>query len=152
MARHPLPAAIKKARGTDRPSRMNDEPEYKLLTKVQTPSVLKTARARKIFKDKAAQLIAQRILQAPDIDLLTSYANTYDLYLQAVEKQAEEKNLIITVQTKNGMQKQSSPYIKLQRELLPLINSMGAQFGFSPASRSKVNPVDQSDHDDKDFS
>jgi P27 family predicted phage terminase small subunit len=152
MGRHPLPTAIKKARGTAKPSRLNpNEPEFQILSKVSTPTVLKTARARRMFREKSAMLIAQNILQQPDIDMLTAYCNTYDLYLQAMEAQAESKQLVEVVQTKNGKQTISSPYIKLQRELLPLINQMGSNFGFSPVSRSKVI-ASTTDNDNDDFS
>lgn len=151
--RKPTPTALKKVRGTDQPVRMNmNEAEYELLTKVTVPKVLGTKRAQQIFRDKSKQLMAQRILQAPDIDLLTAYANTFDLYLQAIEEQNKpENNLIISVITKSGTAKTTSPYIKLQRELLPLINNMGASFGFTPSSRARVSKPTQHDDNNGDF-
>lgn len=151
MARPKIPTALKKMRGTERPGRATNEPEFQLLTKVSTPAVLKTTRARRMFRDKSTMLINQKILQSPDIDLLTAYCNTFDLYLQAVEKQSEIKTLVETVQTKNGKQLIASPYIKLQRELLPLINQVGTHFGFSPISRAKLQAPPQEDIND-DFS
>lgn len=146
---------MKVIRGTDQPCRMNmDEAKYEALTKVSIPKVLATPRARKIFKDKSKQLISQGILQAPDIDLLTVYANTVDLYFQASEqisntgtKVSEEGihssgGLTVTVHTKNGSYEMVSPYFQIMKQLIPLINSIGGEFGFSPASRAslKIEP------------
>jgi len=152
--RKPLPALIKTQRGTlEKASTNMDETKYDQLTKVSIPKVLATKRSRQIFRDKSKQLIAQRILQAPDIDQLTAYCNTYDLYLQAVEEQNKiENDLVVTVRTKSGEMKMISPYIKLQQQLIPLLNSIGSNFGFSPSSRARiVRPVGSSE-EDKDFS
>lgn len=152
--RKPLPAIIKKQRGTlEGKDSSLEEATYEQLTKVSIPKVLVTKRAREIFRDKSKQLIAQGILQAPDIDQLTAYSNTFDLYLQAVEEQNKEENkLLVSVKTKSGEMQMISPYIKLQQQLLPLINSIGSNYGFSPSSRARIAKPGNMGIEDKDFS
>ena len=125
-------------RGTDQPCRTNlNEMQYEQLTKVAVPKVLNTLRARKIFKERSAELIAKGLLQKPDVDLLTAYANAYDLWMQAVEAQGSE-DLMTIVKTKSGTMTMPSPYIKLQQELINQIKAIGMLFGFSPTSRASM--------------
>lgn len=153
MARKKTPTALKVIRGTDQPCRTNyDEAKYEALTKVSIPKVLSSSRARKIFKDKSTQLIRQGILQAPDIDLLTAYCNTYDIFLQAVEALNDPENdLVVKVVTKKGEMQMISPYLQIQKQLIPLLNSLSSQFGFSPSARAglKLEPKKKENELDK---
>jgi P27 family predicted phage terminase small subunit len=148
-----IPTTLKTIRGTGRPCRANmDEAKYEALTKVAVPKVLTNARAKHIFRDKSKQLIAHGILQVPDIDLLTAYANTYDLYLQAIEEQsAEGMKLTIEVSTKAGKVTMISPFIKIQQQLLPMLNTLSGAFGFSPSARAslKLQPKEKKDDFEK---
>lgn len=153
MGKKKTPTALKVIRGTDQPCRTNyDEAKYEALTKVSIPKVLTSQRARKIFKDKSNQLIRQGILQAPDVDLLTAYCNTFDIYLQAVEQLNDPENpLVVTVQTKKGEMKMISPYLQIQKQLIPLLNSLSSEFGFSPSARAglKLTPAKKENEFDK---
>lgn len=139
--RKPTPNKLKQLRGTDQPVRMNvDEVEYSRITKVSVPRILKTKRAKKIYRERSQVLINMQLLQEPDQDLLVAYANTLDLYYRAVEEMAEA-DLIIDVQTKAGKTKQVNPHLKLMAQLIEIINKLSSHFGFSPSSRAslKVN-------------
>ena len=139
--RKPTPNKLKQLRGTDQPVRMNiDEVEYSRITKVSVPRILKSKRAKKIYRERSQVLINMNLLQEPDQDLLVAYANTLDLYYRAIEEMAEG-DLVVTVHTKSGSSKQVNPYLKLMAQLIEIINKLTGHFGFSPSSRAslKVN-------------
>jgi len=136
--RKPIPGKLKELRGTDQPVRMYGEVEYEQITKVSVPRMLNTTRARKIYKQRAQVLINMKLLQEPDQDLLVAYANALDLYYQCMEEMANEPGLLVNVTTKAGTTRQTNPYLKLQKELLEIINKLAANFGFSPAARAAL--------------
>ena len=148
--RKPIPGKLKKARGTDQPVRMNyDEPTYEKITKISVPRILKSTRAKKIYRERSRVLINMGMIAEPDVDMLVAYANTLDLYYQAVEEQNNnEDGLTVTVKDSKGNVKiMMSPYIKLQKELIETANKLGSQFGFTPSSRAamKVTPEKEQD-------
>lgn len=138
MGRNALPNKMKELRGTDQPVRMMDEVEYEMVTKVSVPRILTTSRAKKIYRERSQVLINMKLLQQPDMDLLVAYANTLDMYFQAIEKQKDEDMVIELINTKGNKMMVISPYIKLQKELLELSIKLASQFGFSPASRASL--------------
>ena len=145
--RKPLPARVKQLRGTDQPCRTSmDEMEYEKLTKVAVPKILNSTRARKIFKERAAELIAKGMLQKPDVDLLTAYANAYDMWMKATE-QLNEDGLTVVMKTKTGSMTMAHPLISVSSTMLNHVKSIGLLFGFSPSARAslKMEPKKQED-------
>ena len=136
--RKSLPNKIKTLRATDQPVRMMDEVEYERISKVTVPRILSTTRARKIYKERSQVLINMKLLQEPDQDLLVAYANTLDLYYQAIEKQKNEDLVTELVNAKGHKMQVISPYIKLQKDLLEMVNKLSGHFGFSPSSRASL--------------
>ena len=148
--RKPLPGKLKKSRGTDQPVRMNyDEPTYEKITKVSVPRILKSSRAKKIYRERSRVLINMGIIAEPDVDMLVAYANTLDLYYQAVEEQNKSENaLTVKVTDSKGNNKiMMSPYIKLQKELIEVANKLGSQFGFTPSSRASLKVAPEKEQD-----
>lgn len=137
--RKALPNKVKELRGTDQPVRMIDEVEYERITKISVPRILTTTRARKIYRERSQVLINMQLLQEPDQDLLVAYANTLDLYYQAIELQKDQELVLEMINTKGQTMKVISPYIKLQKELLDIVNKLSGHFGFSPSSRASLN-------------
>ena len=137
--RKKVPSRIKELRGTDQPVRMNtDEVVYESITKVTVPKILKSKRARQIYKERAQVLINQKLLQQPDMDLLVAYANTYDMYLEAVESQQDQDLIKTVIGPTGGTKNVVSVYIQLQLTLLEMVNKIGAHFGFTPSSRASL--------------
>lgn len=137
--RKPLPGKLKELRGTDQPVRMYGEVEYEQVTKVSVPRILASRRAKKIYKERAQVLINMKLLQEPDQDLLVAYANALDLYYTCMEEMAkEEEPLLVEVTNKSGTTRQANPYLKLQKELLEMVNRLAANFGFSPSARAAL--------------
>ena len=84
-----LPVEVKKLRGTTQPCRDKASESagaaIARLTDVKPPSWLDSD-AKRIFKDKAGQLIALQVLTILDIDLLALYAQSYSLIIEALKK------------------------------------------------------------------
>ncbi|MDR2919701.1 MAG: P27 family phage terminase small subunit [Tannerella sp.] len=150
-----IPNEVKKMRGTDQPCRMKQSAfnvdrisDIKKITSTKNLKLLPTKRAKDIFKQKANQLIALRVLTELDIEHLAVYANSLDIAFScmegmrepAVEKYNKEGFLIGYV---------PRPEIAMYKQMVEQINRIGAEFGFTPISRQRINQVPE---DGKSFS
>lgn len=117
---------------------MSGEDALEPLADVRPPAWL-SSEAKKIFKTKAQQLISLGVLTALDIDLLALYATSYADAVDSIRSLNTDGRIIIFTddegKTTGGM---VNPAIKLYYESLKVINQLGGQFGFSPASRSSL--------------
>jgi P27 family predicted phage terminase small subunit len=143
--RKKIPDQIKTLRGTDQPCRMNGntntEPISDISAIVNTGQlrILKTASAKKIFKEKANQLIQLKNLTEMDLEQLAIYANNLDELFNCMKElkkgkfreQYDENGLIVRFV--------ENPYLKLYKDLQPLIAKTASEFGFTPVSRMKFS-------------
>ncbi len=141
---------VKKLRGTDQPCRMsgNIDQADKLtsidqITSTAKLKVLKTKRAKDIFKTKANQLIALGVLTEMDIEHLALYAFSLDFVftcmsdiMDNVEKGARMMDGI-AIKEVNTMFK-----------AFDYVNRLGADFGFTPMSRQKMNQSPKEEEDE----
>lgn len=146
--RKPISNELKRLRGTDQPVRMRDEGNSEILTRVSTPAVLKSRRARKIFKDKAALLIAQRVLTQNDIEQLTIYSYSLDTVFECIENMEEGKFKPLKDEKGRIYKFIENPYLTLYRQMVEIVNKIGSDFGFNPVSRSKVKGAEKKQTDD----
>lgn len=143
--RKPIPDELKKLRGTDQPCRMSNTVEYaeritdiKMITSTSRLKLLPTKRAKDIFKQKANQLIALGILTVLDIEHLAVYANSLDVLFSCMESMRNEptpkynKNMELIGYVPD-------PSINMYRQMVEHVNRIGAEFGFTPISRQKIN-------------
>lgn len=155
--RKAIPDELKALRGTDQPCRMSGKvdsaeriTDVKQITSTKNLKLLPTKRAREIFKQKANQLIALKILTELDIEHLAVYANSLDVLfdcmenmrLPAVEKVNKEGDLIGYV---------PRPEIAMYKQMVEHVNRIGSEFGFTPMSRQRINaapPEDKSAFDE----
>lgn len=142
--RKPLPDAVKVMRGTDQPCRMAGDDGVEKLTDIRQITsaarlkLLPTKRAKDIFKTKANQLIALRVLTELDLEHLAVYANSLDVLFSclegmrrpAVPKYDKDGNLTGYV---------APPEVALYRQMVDNVNRIGAEFGFTPVSRQRIN-------------
>lgn len=153
--RKATPNALKELRGTDQPVRMRDEisvvPITDPIVSIPRGSQLQTKRARDIFKKKANQLIALRVLTEMDLELLGVYASALDMFYSCVEKIGSE-DLVVEVIGKNGTTLVKNPYLSIMSDMVDTINRIGGEFGFSPVSRQKLKAeVKEEDNPFKDL-
>lgn len=153
--RKPIPDAVKVMRGTDQPCRMSgDDGVEKIesinqITSCSRMKLLPTKRAKEIFKTKANQLIALRVLTELDLEHLAVYANSLDVLftcLDGMRRPAEEKydkngNLIGYI---------APPELGLYKQMVEHVNKIGAEFGFTPLSRQRINQAPAKEKDEFD--
>ncbi len=99
-----------------------------------------TARGQRIFIRQATFLIGLKVLQTNDLDALVLYAESYDMALKCmanINKQAWFKPKC----DEGGQQVGwiDNPYLKQFDKLCKTINSIGTQYGFTPASRIRLS-------------
>lgn len=136
--RKPISNALKSLRGTDQKIRLRNEEKVETLTKVSVPAVLKSKRAKKIFRDKAKQLIERRILSVNDIEQLTIYSYSLDTVFECMENLEEGKFKALKDDKGRIYKFVENPYLPLYRQMVDIVNKIGSDFGFNPVSRSKV--------------
>lgn len=143
--RKALPDTIKVLRGTDQPCRMSGAvdlaekiTDIKKITSTARLKLLPTKRAKEIFKTKANQLIALGVLTNLDIEHLAIYANSLDVLFSCMEGMREPAT---EKYNKNGnlVGYVPRPEIAMYKQMVEHVNRIGAEFGFTPVSRQKLN-------------
>lgn len=151
--RRPLPDAVKVLRGTDQPCRLSGDDGVEKLTDIgQITSaarmkLLPTRRAKEIFKTKANQLIALRVLTELDLEHLAVYANSLDVLFSCLDgmrqppkpKRDRTGNLVGYIQP---------PELTLYRQMVEQVNRIGAEFGFTPVSRQRIHAGQPEERDE----
>lgn len=139
------PDAVKVLRGTDQPCRMSGSvdkadkvTDIKRILSTSRLKLLPTKRAKEIFKTKANQLIALGVLTELDIEHLAVYANSLDVLFTCMEgmrepaKEKHDKDGNLTGYI-------TPPETKMYKQMVDDVNRIGAEFGFTPISRQKIN-------------
>lgn len=148
--RKKIPDELKALRGTDQPCRMVGK-----VTPVQ-PSVVTIPRsglkgtAKKVFEVVAAELVDNRLLDLVGVDLVVAYAREMGLYHDAM-REAEKEGFILEIETKFGTTKIVNPKRKVAESALANAKSLAAEFGLTPASRSRVAALLSDDAPKDDF-
>lgn len=152
--RKSLPAEIKKLRGTSqrREQSAAGNDAVARLTDAKAPTWLDTT-AKKIFRSKAEQLIALRVLTVLDIDLLALYAQSYSLIVEALEK-IKSEGKFNTLYNDEGqvIGFVENPYMKVYRDNFDRVQKLSSHFGFSPATRKGLLALADKRKDKDDFS
>ena len=82
--RKKIPDEIKKLRGTDQPCRLSGETNSMMVIEsiddTSGMKMMQTIGAKKIFKEKANQLIQMKTLTEMDMEQLAIYCNSVDIY------------------------------------------------------------------------
>ncbi len=136
--RKAIPDALKSLRGTNQPVRMRGENNSSIILKVSAPPELNT-RAKKIYREKANQLIALKILTPADLDQLLIYSSSFDMLLESIEKLKEGKFKSVHDDDGKLIRFVENPYFKIYRDMTVIVNKIGGEYGFSPVSRQKLS-------------
>lgn len=113
------------------------------------PPVWLTKNAKRIFKEKASQLMSIKVLTPVDIDLLSIYSNSYAIIVEAVNDIAT-RGAVIEINTDKGSLVVANPYSKIYNDNVKIVNQIASQFGFSPSSRSSILALAQRREKTKD--
>lgn len=136
------PTELKSLQGTSRKDRVTESLEvikFDSITQLKAINVkgLESAMSRKIFNDKANQLIMNKMLAPQDLDQLIIYANAMAMVITCSK---EIKGKVFTeTHDKDGNFNgwAQNPHLKLFREMSEIVIRLGSEFGFSPLSRMK---------------
>jgi P27 family predicted phage terminase small subunit len=150
--RPPKSNALKKLQGTDQPCRMRDElsvePIKDPILKIPKGSPLKTKRARSIYKEKANQLIALRVLTPLDMEQLAMYSWLLDELFTCWEIVSEKGRFMERFDDiGNLIAYVPNPYYTQIKQLTELVNKIGGELGFSPVSRQKIKQEKEQSED-----
>lgn len=108
-----------------------------------------TERGQRVFLRQCEFLISLKVLQATDLDALVLYAENYDMALKCmanINKQAWFKPKYDDAGQQVGWI--DNPYLKQFDKICKTINSIGTQYGFTPASRMRLSvEVKEEKHD-----
>jgi P27 family predicted phage terminase small subunit len=135
------PTAQKKLEGTHR----KDREASNVLTfdpirdALDPPADLKPEAARQCWTTVARELHAKSLLATVDLALLRAYCYQTALMLEA-EQELEANGKTTTITNKGGgTYLVKSPWIAILSDATEKVSKIGQQFGFSPASRTRIS-------------
>ena len=144
MGRKATPASLKALRGNPGNRPINTtEPQPELLCSVPEPPENLGEIARREWERLAWELISLKLLTALDTTMLEVYCESYEQYRQAdseIKAYFEKfKKYTVTYTNKaNNENEVPHPALRIKREALDIMRSVGSEFGFTPASRTKL--------------
>lgn len=150
MGRHKLPDNVKIARGTAQPCRMTGDEQFDLAGSFTVPAHLDKD-AKKIYKSVAERMMMQRLLSVLDFEQLELYAISYARCLKA-ERMIRKEGEVVLIKDEDGnlLRQEENVWIKIQKDSMKMINTIGTQFGMSPMSRVKLASLLKTDKKQKD--
>ncbi len=89
---------------------------------------------KKKWKSITSELYALGLITTVDVDALAMYCTVFARWIKA-EKMVREKGEIIKTAAGNIIQ---NPYLSIANRALDQLNKLGAEFGMTPSSRSRV--------------
>lgn len=108
--------------------------------------------AKDKWREVVPLVVEMGVLALADGTLLAAYCQVYARWRDAEEK-LDEQGTEIETTFANGDSKgvMTSPQVGIAAKWLDKLNQLGAQFGLSPTSRSRINlPPPAEEKDDKD--
>ena len=150
--RPPKPNELKSLQGTGRKDRKIealDVIKFDNITQLKAVNIkgLGSAMSRKIFHERANQLIANKMLAPQDLDQLIIYANAMAMIITCTK---EIKGKVFTeTHDKDGNFSgyAQKPHLKLFKEFSEIVTKIGSDFGFSPLSRMKFKLTPEKEED-----
>ena len=138
--RPPVPTALKILGGTDQPCRVRaDEPKPAQLTDLPLAPPELTGRAVQEWYTVAGELLGQRMLHAVDLSLLAAYCNEIAVYWESEELLRKNGRVMMTTRKDGSQALTAVPYVSIARNALKTAHQLAAQFGFTPAARTRLS-------------
>lgn len=133
QGRKPKPTAIKMLEGNPGKRALNHAEPKPRVVAPRPPEYLGDAEKTK-WKAAVKELYQLGLLTAIDQDALAMYCVVFVRW-QKAEKMVREKGEIIKTAAGNIIQ---NPFLSIANRALDQLNKMGAEFGMTPSSRSRV--------------
>ncbi len=141
--RKPLPVAVKKIKGTLQKCRTNDH-EPKPVGTLGEPPEYMSDNAKEAWR-YAVQHAPPGLLSALDAAVLERWANCAGMYREALAKINRSGVSGMLIKTPSGILRRS-PLMDVIRDLALEMKGYEAEMGFTPASRSRVQVAQESQH------
>jgi P27 family predicted phage terminase small subunit len=134
--RKPLPTKLKLIRGTLRKGRANDQEPRVKAGIPRCPTEL-NAVAKREWRRIAPELAALGLLAKVDRTALALYCDAYARWIEAVRS---IERFGVVIKSPNGLPIQS-PYLAIANKSGEQVRLLLAEFGMTPASRSRVHAI-----------
>lgn len=136
--RKPIPTALKLISGSNKthPERINDDepvPEDGLPSCPATDKLV-----REVWDYAIDQLRKMRVITMADRDMLLAYCQAVVMHRRASQLLDAEGYLISAAA---GLF--PHPAVRMQRDAAAMMKSLGTEFGFTPAARTRIKVADQ---------
>lgn len=139
--RKKIPDVLKSLRGTDQPCRRSEAAQPTAETAVgPLPRSGLKGTAKKVFEVVATELIHKQLLDRVGVDLVVAYAREMGLYHDMM-RDAEKEGYTVEIETKFGSATIINPKRKIAEGALGRAQSLAAEFGLTPSSRSRVSAL-----------
>ena len=102
------------------------------------PKVKLKGVAKKIFEYTATELLHKNLLDLVGLDLLVAYCREMAIYHELMAE-VEKEGFTIEVESKNGTTTIVNPKRKVAESALANAKSIASDYGFTPASRSRIS-------------
>jgi P27 family predicted phage terminase small subunit len=133
QGRKPKPTAIKALEGNPGKRALNQAEPKPRVIKPKAPEHLGDEEKAK-WKAIVRELHPLGLVTSIDVDALAMYCVIFVRWMKA-EKMVREKGEIIKTAAGNIIQ---NPYLSIANRALEQLNKLGAEFGMTPSSRSRV--------------
>ena len=130
----PTPRNLRLVKGTDRPSRMNDDEPILPVTIPDPPEHLGDRETDK-FREMAAKLARMRVMSDADIDALAMYCVSWIRMIEADRRVAEMGEIVAAPKTRVPMQ---NPWLAISNKARAECRAILVEFGMTPSSRTRV--------------
>lgn len=141
----PKPDAIKKQQGTFRSDRPNEAQQWHALDGIPEPPAYLPQRIANRFRTIVDELATvDGLLKLPDVHLIAQLAINIDLVATAL---ADIEANGLTQANMQGLES-ARPCVKLLKEASEQVKKLAAEFGLSPAARTRIALDPPEDDDD----
>lgn len=134
--RKPLPSAVKRARGTERPGRRNpNEPQPRAL--LPKPPKFLSDEAKRVWQQMAPKVYSAGLLTELDVLAFTLLCVAWGDFVEAQEKIPLHGKVIMGPGGAPG----PSPYVTLGNKAVEQLMRLLTEFGMTPSSRTRVSAL-----------
>ncbi len=130
----PTPTNLRIVKGTDRPSRMNDEEPQVPVSIPEPPDHLDDDEQEE-FRYMAAKLARMRVMSDCDVDALAIYSRAAIEARKAHEKVRQMGLMVQAPKSKTPMQ---NPFLSIRNTAEKKALGILTEFGMTPSSRTRV--------------
>lgn len=136
----PLPDKIKNLRGTSRKDRSNpSQPVPKAADSIPDAPQYWNKYAKEEWYRVTAELQAIGILHEIDLSIIQVYCYNWGLWCEASRTLEEEGKTIMMQNKGGGVYPIKSPWIAIKSDAEKALMKLTSEFGFSPASRTRIS-------------